>query len=600
MFIKITPAFLIIVLFVIISFDKNIFSTSAIESIQIKQRQQYFNLELGRIYGNRFGIYYFDTLRPIFSKLSTNFSNSTPLFIFAFFLILIYVKFKPLDESNKRHYVILTLIILLAAFLRFYKLNEIPAGLHGDGASQGYNAFSLIHTGKDRYGQSLPILFRSNGSYQPPIYTYLTTVPVLIFGNTVFAARFLSALSGTALVLITYFFLPSRVALIGALVIAISPWSVFFSRLTVEANLAVSIFALSILLFMASLKKKYLFPVACLILGLSTHAYYSERLISILFLPSFVLIFRKVLIREWVIFGLIIFAITQIPHLLVLQSGAFANRFNQVGLGSFTNYLTYFSLKNLFFDSGNDLGRLMPDLGVFYGWMLIPFLVGLVILLKYRLKILGILLLITPIPAGFTGDLFYPLRALDFLWVITLIISYGIYRILALINLRKSKIILCLLVTFYALISLYISYFILFKYEKSKDYGYVYVRLMGKLSDYKDKHIVIDSARDPGIEIRLAYLKEYDPVKIQSQLFSQFQTSYYSSKVNTNETLVIGNIEIKPLDWGEAGRKNYIFCGDGLAISEKNVLEHRLKLEFEIPDLGGLTKDNLLCYSTHS
>lgn len=52
----------------------------------------------------------------------------------------------------KIHYLILVAIFSLALFLRFYQLGSNPAGLHGDGASQGYNAFSILHTGKDRYG----------------------------------------------------------------------------------------------------------------------------------------------------------------------------------------------------------------------------------------------------------------------------------------------------------------------------------------------------------------------------------------------------------------------------------------------------------------
>ncbi len=574
------------------------FSNSPAESIQIRQRQNFYALELGKVYGNRFGIYYFDTVRPAFNKVITgSLSNLTPLFILGFLLILINVKFKLWPDDNqgsKNHFWILILIMLVAGMLRFYKLNEIPAGLHADAASQGYNAFSLIHTGKDRYGESFPILFRSNGSYQPPVYTYLTTLPVLILGNTVFAVRFLSALSGVILVLVTYLLLPKRVSLTGALTVAVSPWSVFFSRLTVEANLAVTIFALSVLLLMASLKKKYIFPIACLILGLSTHTYYSERLISVIFLPVFILLFRKMLIKKWLILGLIVFAFTQIPHLLVLQSGAFANRFSQAGSGFFlNNYLAYFSPKNLFFDSGTDLGRLMPSLSTFYNWMLVPFLVGLVVLLKNkaenRFKVLGLLLLVTPVAAGLTGDVFYPLRALDFLWVVTLVISFGIYQIYTFISPKKIKIFLLGFVVFYSLFSLYISYFVLFKYEKAKDYGYAYLELADKLKAYRDKHIVIDSVRDPGIGLRLSYLKSYDPKIIQKQLTAQLKSPYYSSTVNTGETYLIGNIEVKPIDWGEDCKKNYIFVGDNAAISEKEAKDHYLKPEFEIPDLTGET-----------
>ena len=41
------------------------------------------------------------------------------------------------------------LIILLAAFLRFYQLGQNPPSLDWDEASLGYNSYSLLRTGKD-------------------------------------------------------------------------------------------------------------------------------------------------------------------------------------------------------------------------------------------------------------------------------------------------------------------------------------------------------------------------------------------------------------------------------------------------------------------
>lgn len=513
---------------------------------------------------------------------------------------------------------ILSIILFIAFFLRFYKLDQIPAGLHGDGASQAYNAFSILNTGLDRYGQPLPILFRNNGSYQPPVYTYLTVIPLLIFGNTVFAAYFISAFAGVILVLITYLFtyqllnLPNKFifALISSFIVAIAPWAVFFSRQVIEANLAVLLFSLSVYLFYLSLKRVNLFPLACLFLSISAHAYYSERLISIIFLPIFILLFRTIFFKniQWVICGLIIFAIIQIPNLFIIESGAFTKRLDQVGYSSnnplitfLNNFLVYFSPKNLFFDSDSSLGRTMPGLSVFYNWFLIPLLFGISYLIKNRqlasVKLIWLLLLITPIPAAFTGDFFYPLRTLTLLWVLTLVIAIGIYNITNLIKPLAIKMLLAVVLISYSFFSLYVSYFILFKYERAIDYGYVYIKLMDELTKYSNKQIVIDSGRDPGIGIRLAYLRKYNPKKMQSQLHPQLKTPYYNSVVNTDEIINIDNIEVKPLDWGDSCKEDLIIIGDELAISQDNSLEHKLRLEFEIYDLSG--KPGLKGYSTN-
>ncbi len=95
-------------------------------------------------------------------------------------------------------------VVFIAVVLRFYQLDKIPPGLIIDEASEGYNAFSLLKTGKDRYGQSYPILFRSFGSFQAPLYTYLTIIPVYLFGNSIFSIHFISAISGLVLITVTF------------------------------------------------------------------------------------------------------------------------------------------------------------------------------------------------------------------------------------------------------------------------------------------------------------------------------------------------------------------------------------------------------------
>jgi len=172
---------------------------------------------------------------------------------------------KQKDLYMKR--ILLLIIVMLALFLRLYDVGKVPAGIHRDEESHGYNAFSLLNTGKDRYGESFPILFRSFGSYQPPLYTYLAVIPIKLFGNTIQSVRLVSVFFGTALVLITFFFAQNLfkskykdgLSLVFALIIAISPIFIYFSRLVAEGNLGVTIFVASMLFFLVSLRKSKLF-----------------------------------------------------------------------------------------------------------------------------------------------------------------------------------------------------------------------------------------------------------------------------------------------------------------------------------------------------
>src|SRR3989338_1459032 len=140
-------------------------------------------------------------------------------------------------------------ILFLAFILRFYKLGEVPLSLDWDENSNAYNAYSILKTGRDEYGDFLPIANRSFDDYKPPLYMYLNIPTVSVFGLTPFAARLPSAFFGFLTVPLFYFlskkllenqkFVDAKTtALIAMLLLAISPWHLQFSRVGFEANVA--------------------------------------------------------------------------------------------------------------------------------------------------------------------------------------------------------------------------------------------------------------------------------------------------------------------------------------------------------------------------
>src|SRR3989344_6180036 len=106
---------------------------------------------------------------------------------------------------NIKHKLFLLVIILLAAFLRFYNITEVPPGVNRDEASIGYTAYSLLTTGKDEYGRPFPLSFESFGDWKLPLYIYTTVPFVKLFGLNELAVRLPSVLAGTLTVLLTYF-----------------------------------------------------------------------------------------------------------------------------------------------------------------------------------------------------------------------------------------------------------------------------------------------------------------------------------------------------------------------------------------------------------
>lgn len=516
----------------------------------------------------------------------------------------------------KRVHYILILIVFLSVILRFYKLDSIPPGFHQDEVSQSYNAFAIGTTGHDRYGQYFPILFRSFGSYQPSLYTYLASIPILLIGNTIFAARFLSALSGVVVVVLSYLIVVeltkkrgiSEGTILGtitALMVGISPWAIQFSRRVAEGNLGLAIFLVAAYLFIRSMKLPKLFPLAALVMGISTQAYYSERVISIIFIPLFLIIFRQIYLKhkKLVFFGLILFCLTQLPHLWILTTGAYARRFTQVSYFNndpgglprvvylareFTRYfLIYISPRNLFADTGGGLGRVSPDLGVFYSWLLVPFLVGMVYFLKHTkdllFKIMILLAAISLIPASLTGDAFYPLRALEFLWVVSVTAALGIFVLLNRFKNRLVGLLLFAILTSYSLIAFYISQAVLLKYETTENVGKAYIELNERLKSYSNKNIIIDSQRDGAAGLRIAYLRAFSADKLASVLRPQLKSDYYSAEVAIQEVYKIDNIETRPIVWTvDPCLKNTILVGDTLAISDSQAEEHKLTPVFNI------------------
>jgi 4-amino-4-deoxy-L-arabinose transferase-like glycosyltransferase len=95
-------------------------------------------------------------------------------------------------------------LIILAFLLRFFYLEKIPNGLYSDEAAYGYNAYSILLTGKDEYGNFLPVAFKSFGDYKAPLYIYYLVPFVAVFGLNIFSLRLSSAILGVAMVILVF------------------------------------------------------------------------------------------------------------------------------------------------------------------------------------------------------------------------------------------------------------------------------------------------------------------------------------------------------------------------------------------------------------
>jgi 4-amino-4-deoxy-L-arabinose transferase-like glycosyltransferase len=130
----------------------------------------------------------------------------------------------------------------------------MPPGLDTDEAAIGYNAYSLLRSGRDEYGERWPFLFQSFGDWKRPVYIYATALPIAGLGLTPLAVRLPSALAGTLSVPLLYavavlLLRRPRPALWAAALLAVSPWHLQFSR----AGREVTVLLLALLVMAAAL-----------------------------------------------------------------------------------------------------------------------------------------------------------------------------------------------------------------------------------------------------------------------------------------------------------------------------------------------------------
>ncbi len=183
--------------------------------------------------------------------------------------------------KNKK--IILFLIILIGLFLRFYNLSTVPNGFTQDEAVYGYDAYSILETGKDHNGNT-PGLFMEGFSKtldnRSSLYLYATIPSIKIFGLNEFAVRFPAAIFGVICILITYLLAKELtnskdIGLASSLFLSISPWHVSLSRIGIEEGSLTTFILISAfyLIIKGINKKSWIFILGCFFVGINFYGY---------------------------------------------------------------------------------------------------------------------------------------------------------------------------------------------------------------------------------------------------------------------------------------------------------------------------------------
>ncbi|PIP14747.1 hypothetical protein COW98_03180 [Candidatus Roizmanbacteria bacterium CG22_combo_CG10-13_8_21_14_all_35_9] len=267
--------------------------------------------------------------------------------------------------------ILVFLISLLSVSLFLYKLTSSPPCLNADEATNGYDAYSILKTGKDQYGNFLPLRFESFGDYKLPLLTYIAIPFIKIFGLNEFGIRMVNFPFVFFFPIVVYLltkelFNKKSVSLLAAFLATFSPGLQLLGRQAHEGYMTAFFLTLSFYLFLKFLKKQTLlnFLIFILNFSLTLFGYHSSRLWAGFFILIFIYLIIKKKIKLFYILGvlavILIFGIsdltnspTRLQNLLFFKNIGFSLKINELraegGNRLFYNKLTI-GIKDLIFE----------------------------------------------------------------------------------------------------------------------------------------------------------------------------------------------------------------------------------------------------------
>lgn len=487
---------------------------------------------------------------------------------------------------------LLVVVLLLAATLRLWNLGSIPPGLTPDEASLGYNAYSILKTGKDEFGTRLPIIFKSFGDYKPGLYVYLTVPSVAIFGLSEFSTRLPSVLAGVLSVYLIYLIVRrlftdrKSLAAIAAIVAACNPYLIYFSRGAWEANVSLMLTLAGIYFFLVAVeKRKYLLPSSALF-ALTLLTYQGAKLSTAIVVLLLVIIYWKQfwqIERICLFIGIIGAILISIPVIMSLFNGqtqrltifsvfsyprpqseiqtysdGYFNLFHSNQLNYFrmvgSRWFNFYSGQFLAFegDVANPV-HTAPYQGVLLLADLLVLPIGLFALFKNKISkgslFVVLWLVLAPFSAAISRDQTNAVRSFNAAVPMVIVVSLGISFVLNWISKQKYPVIFYILPSvFYVFSFVYFldAYFVHLPAHNSSFWRYGYREAVNYITpiESKYKNIVFEQSFNQPY-IYFLFYRKYDPLKYQKQ--ANLVDSQYKGDVGFETSL--DNIQFKTIDW---------------------------------------------------
>ena len=186
---------------------------------------------------------------------------------------------------------LVALCCVISLGLNLFQKQTTQACMNADEAAHGYNAFSLLQTGRDEYGKPFPLRFQSFGEYKMPLYTYAIVPFVAIMGLTLDAVRTPNTLMSLLFPLAVYFlavnvFHKRSIGLLAAAITTASLGLHTIGRQGHEAYMSTAFLVVATAAFIRTLNKKaWLWTIVCAVtISLAMLSYQAARIYVVLML----------------------------------------------------------------------------------------------------------------------------------------------------------------------------------------------------------------------------------------------------------------------------------------------------------------------------
>lgn len=389
--------------------------------------------------------------------------------------------------SNSKYAILL--ILLLASFLRVWKLDIVPPSLFGDELDVGYHAYSILKTGQDYSGNFMPMHFQSLAEWRTPLYLYSSVPTVAIFGISAWGVRLPAAIFGILGVWLFYLLVveitkQKALALLASFLLAISPWHIQYSRAGFEVTQLLSFYIAGLYFFIKGLRNNKYMVFSAAFFGLTPWVYSTAKLLLPLTVLGMGVIWWKDIFKvqkKYLTWSLVVFFVLTTPIAYSTLFGGGADRFNYISvfsdptmspeigfarlsdakvrdlqatigihpsvldrafhnkitwLSTFIgkNYLKSFSTEFLFTQGDPNPRHSPTGIGEFYKFEALFVLLGFAFLLFAKIDkktkyFIFFWILVAPLPAALTRDGGnHATRLFLFLPPLLFLVSYGVYQ----------------------------------------------------------------------------------------------------------------------------------------------------------------------------